>query len=138
MKDYNLDYFNKSPWTFVLIKNGKIIFRAKNRGITPLIFCLKRRKKDLKNAVVFDKIIGRAAAMLLAYAGVKKVMTSMASREALILLRENRIDVEYKIGVKHILNRKGSGLCPMEKLSRGRTAIELLEVMEKAPVSLRA
>lgn len=120
----NLDYFIKKGWSFALIKGGKILYRSKNQGLKPLIFCVKNYRRQMRDATVFDKIVGRAAALLLADAGVKKVLTPLISRLALIILRRGRIEIEYDKIVKNILNRAGSDLCPLEKMSRGKNIEE--------------
>ena len=120
MKEYNLDYFQKTNWTCVLIKNGKIIYRSKKERFFPLLFCLKNKKSLLRNAMVYDKIVGRAAACLMIYGRVKSVMTPVISRSALAEFRKTKIKVEYKKITGRIMNRAGDDLCPMEKLSRNK------------------
>jgi len=117
-KIFNLDYFLEKRWSFVLIKNGKIIFKSKAKRLKPLIFCLKKHQKEMRGAIVFDKIVGRAAAMLLAYAKVKEAWTPTISQDAKKYLKKNKIKIEFKKEVKNIMNRKGDDLCPMEKLSQ--------------------
>ena len=117
-KIYNFDYFLGKPWSFVLIKNGKIIFRSKAERLKPLILCIRKHKNEMRRAIVFDKIVGRAAAMLLVHAQVKEVWTPTISRDARKYLEKNKIKAEFKKEVKNIMNQKGSDLCPMEKLSR--------------------
>jgi hypothetical protein len=117
-KIYNLGYFSGKNWSFVLIKNGKIIFKSKADRLKPLILCIKKHQKEMRGAIVFDKIIGRAAAMLLVYAKVKEVWTPIISQDARKYLKKNKIKAEFKKEVKNIMNQKGDDLCPMEKLSR--------------------
>jgi iron complex outermembrane receptor protein len=90
---------------------------------------LKKYKAQMHGAVVFDKVIGRAAACLLAYGKVKKVMTPLASRGAVRLLKENKITIEYLEVVPNIKNKAGDGLCPMEKLSRSKTVQQFTELI---------
>ncbi len=129
MKKYKVDDFDINGWTFIVIKNEKIIFRSKSQGLEPLIFCLRHRKKDLAGAIVFDKIVGQAAALLLVLGKVKKVITPLASQKALDYLRKNKVRVIYKSKVRHILNKKKDDFCPMEKISRGKTAEEFLRIL---------
>ena len=105
-----------------------MIFRSKAERLKPLIFCIKKHKKEMRGAIAFDKIVGRAAAMLLAHAKVKKVWTPIISQDAKKYFKKNRIKIEFKKEVKNIMNQKGDDLCPMEKLSRkmGKKIIEHL------------
>jgi len=45
---YNLEYFFEKSWSFVLMKNGKIVFKSKAQHLKPLIFCIKRHKKEMR------------------------------------------------------------------------------------------
>lgn len=113
-------------WSFISAQGDSITYRSKDRGLAPLLFCLKNYRNEMRDAVVYDKIVGRAAVSLLAYAGVEKVLTPIISRGALAYLRKNGVIVEYGKIVKNIMNRAGMDLCPMEKLSEGKSAEELL------------
>ena len=126
---YNFDYFLKKNWSFVLIKNDKIVFKSKAQHLKPLISCIKRHKKEMRGAVVFDKIVGRAAAILLVYAKVKEVWTSTASRSGKAYLAKNKVKIDYKNLASCIKNRKGNDLCPMEKMSRKMSGKEFTEKM---------
>jgi len=126
---YNLGYFLQKNWSFVLIKKDKIIFKSKLKGLDPLVFCIKKYKKEMRGAVIFDKIVGRAAACLLAYTKVKEVWTPTISRDARRILAKTKIKVVYKREVKSIMDRKGSDLCPMEKLSRKMKPAELIKFL---------
>ncbi|MFA6047399.1 MAG: DUF1893 domain-containing protein [Parcubacteria group bacterium] len=135
MKKYNLAYFQKSNWTFVLMKNGKIVYRSKKEGLKPLLFCLKNRSVgnnnycSLQNAVVYDKIVGRAAACLMIYGKVKSVMTPTISRAAIAKFKKYNIKIEYLKTTGKIMNRLGDDICPMEKLSRNKKPGEFARIM---------
>ncbi len=81
----------------------------------------------MREAVVFDKIIGRAAAILLVYAGVKEVWTPTISRSGKAHLMKNEVKIGYKNLAECIKNRKGDDLCPMEKISRKMTEKEFIK-----------
>lgn len=114
---YSLSYFEKKSWTFVLIKDGKIIFRSKAERLKPLIFCIKKYRREIRGITVFDKVVGRAAAVLLAHARVGEVWTPTVSTAGKTYLLKNKIKMNYKQEVKNIMNRGGNDFCPMEKLS---------------------
>jgi len=124
MKEYSIDYFSNSKWVFVLIKDGEIVYCSKDRGLKPLIFCLRNYKAQMQGAVVFDKIVGRAAALFLICGKVKKIFSLTISQGALNVLKENGVGMEYKKKVENILNKNSSDVCLMEKLSQGKTADE--------------
>ncbi|MFA5926418.1 MAG: DUF1893 domain-containing protein [Parcubacteria group bacterium] len=127
-KAYNLDYFSGKSWSFVLIKKGKIVYRSKADRLKPLIDCIRKFKKEMRGAKVFDKVIGRAAAILFSYAKVGEVWTPVISQGGKRILRKNNIRVDYKREVDNIRNQKGDDLCPMEKMSleKGDKIIKIL------------
>ncbi len=116
-------------WSFALIGGGKILYYSKSQGLKPLIFCVKKYRRQMRGAAVYDKVIGRAAALLLVYGRVRKVMTPLISRGGLAVLRRGGAETEYKKIVRHILNAPGSDLCPMEKLSRKKSPAEFAKQM---------
>jgi len=130
MKEFNLKYFSDKPWALVLIKNGRILYRSKKQRLLPLLFCLKKHKAQMRGGMIFDKVVGRAAALLLCYGGVKKVLTPTISRGALEILKRGGAKIESGEIVKNILNRAGDDLCPMEKLSRGKSIKDFAVIMK--------
>jgi hypothetical protein len=129
MKEYSLEYFAVKKQSFVLLKNEKIIYQSKSQGLKPLIFCLKKYKRRMRGGRVFDKVIGRAAALLLAHGKAKEVWTPVVSVPALAVLRKNKIKTVYQKKVKNIMNRDGSDFCPMEKRSRGKSSKEFCKIL---------
>ena len=53
-----------------------------------------------------------------AWRGVQHVHADVMSEPALALLKAHGIKAEYGQLVDHIINRAGTGWCPMEQLSR--------------------
>ncbi len=127
-KAYNLEYFSGKKWSFVLVKGNKIIFRSKADRLKPLIACIKKHRNEMRGGIVFDKIIGRAAAILLSYAKVKEIWTPTLSRGGKSILQKSGIKVNFGREVENIMNQKGNDLCPMEKLSlkKGKKIINIL------------
>lgn len=68
----------------------------------------------LRGAFVADKVVGKAAAALLALGGVEEVFADVISRPALDLLEKNAVGAGYRLCVPHIVNRTHTGRCPLE------------------------
>ncbi|MDR2647847.1 MAG: DUF1893 domain-containing protein [Oscillospiraceae bacterium] len=83
-------------------------------GVMPILQLL-RDGDSLRNATVADKVVGRAAAMLLAHGGVHSVYGRVMSEGALAFLRENSIAARCETLVPVILNADGTDVCPLEK-----------------------
>lgn len=86
------------------------------RGLSPIFSHLG--KNDFKDAHIYDKVTGRASALLLAYGGAAKLHTGMLSKEAIEIL--NKYGIEYSAAkqVDYILNRSKTSSCPMETAAR--------------------
>ena len=70
----------------------------------------------LENTVLADKVIGKAAALLIIFGNIKVVYANVMSDCAKKILEENNVEVEYNRIVPYIMNRDGTDKCPMEKL----------------------
>ncbi len=62
---YSYDRFKKSPWSLVVISDGRIIFRSRASALKPLVRYLTSRREQGDRVVIYDKYVGRAAAMLM-------------------------------------------------------------------------
>lgn len=98
-----------------VVYNDKGLFTSEERGIRPMILWLEEDPEFLRGASVADKIVGRAAAMIMIYAGVKEVYASVISNGAIEVLKEAGIAVTYSMTAIAISNRRGDGICPMER-----------------------
>lgn len=112
LKEVLLNNFN----TIVIYKSDASVIVSNDRGVAPLMKLLKENKSQLKDSIVVDKVIGKAAALLMVYAEVKEVYTPVISSPALKFFKNNNIIIHYDKEVERIINRKGDGLCPMESL----------------------
>ncbi|MBO4567444.1 MAG: DUF1893 domain-containing protein [Bacteroidales bacterium] len=104
-----------SASTIVVVSNGEV-FTSQERGVKPLLLLLKEKKELLKGASVADKVIGKAAALLMALGEIKEVHTLIISEPALQVFENHKIKYFYDKKVDRIVNRTGDGLCPMESL----------------------
>lgn len=85
------------------------------RGVSDLFHLLNEESEWLKGARVADKIVGKGAAALMAAGGVKELYADVVSQPALELLERENVRVGYGQLVPQIINRKGTGQCPLEK-----------------------
>ncbi|MBR2466369.1 MAG: DUF1893 domain-containing protein [Clostridia bacterium] len=97
----------------VVIKDGRIVSIESGRGIAPVIAMYEAGL--LEGAVVFDKVIGKAAAEIMTLGGVKQCYGITMSKSAVDYLQKKMISVEYETLTDHIVNRSGDGVCPMEE-----------------------
>lgn len=83
-------------------------------GVKPLLLLLAGDKK-IPGAVAADKIVGKAAAFLFVLLGVKKLHAVVLSRSAMPILDKYGVEYSYDTLTEMIINRQGSGPCPMEE-----------------------
>ncbi len=91
------------------------IYTSQLKGIAPLINPMKENQLFFKDAIVVDRVIGKAAAMLLALSQVQYIYAYVLSRKAREILDAYKIDYDYEKLADYIVNREHTGMCPMEK-----------------------
>ena len=101
--------------TIAVVSNGEV-FTSQERGVKPLLHLLTEKKGFLKGASVADKVIGKAAALLMVLGEIKEVHTLIISEPAIKVFEKHNIPCFYDKKVHRIVNRTGDGLCPMETL----------------------
>lgn len=110
-----------------VVRNGEIVRSFHQRGVSDLWRLLHEEPDVLRGAFVADKVVGKGAAALMAVGGVRRLYARTVSRPALELLAAAGIPVEYETVAEHIINRAGTGICPVEQLcADARTPEECL------------
>ena len=110
------DILLKENHTIVIYKSDASVVVSNDRGVAPLLKLLNEDASQLQGSIVVDKVIGKAAALLMVYAGVKEVYTPTISKPAVVVFENHNVKISYDKIVDRIINRKGDGLCPMETL----------------------
>lgn len=106
-----------------VLKDGRF-FKSYERGIKPIMEQLKDDAHFFENAILADKVVGKAAAFLAVYSKVSGVYAKTVSAPALSVLKEYNIPCEFDCLVERIENRTKTGLCPMESLCMNITTPE--------------
>lgn len=101
----------------IVEKDGRTLFESPAPGLRAWLTCIAECGNELRGATAIDKIVGAAAAKLCLVAGVADIFAETASESALTLLTDAGVSAQAQHVVPHILNRDGSDVCPMEKLS---------------------
>ena len=99
-------------FTCVLCR-GEQTFTSTRRGVAPLLALLDSGE-DLSGFSAADKVVGKATAMLYRRLGVKQVWGSVMSEAAIAALAAGGIEAAWEQRVDHIVDRAGTGRCPME------------------------
>lgn len=107
------------------------VLTDRRRGIAPILERIEAGE-SLRGMAVADKIIGKAAALLLLCGGARSVYGEVMSEPAKALLEDAGVEVSCGTLVKAIRNRTDTDICPMEK------AVAALKTPSEAPAVLRA
>ena len=126
---YSFEQFKKSRWTLIIISDGDIIFRSQAKAIKPLIRFLKNKPSNLSNVIIYDKYIGRAAAMLMTFLKPMKVYTPVISQFGREVFEKHNIDFEADKEVKYLMGIASEDMCKWEKLTAGKTPEELIQML---------
>jgi hypothetical protein len=107
------EIFLNNDYSIVLVKDDSVI-TSQLGGISPLMKFAKE-KTDLRGFAVADRVVGKAAALLYKFLGIKEVYADVISVAGLKVCNDNGIDIEYRELADVIKNKKGDDICPMEK-----------------------
>lgn len=108
-----MNLISQNTASCVVIKENTIVRTECGRGITPVIKLYE--EGVLEGALVVDKIVGKAAAMILTLGGVRACYGVTMSRAAYQWLEQHAVQTDCKTQVEAIINREGDGPCPMEQ-----------------------
>ena len=115
------------------------LYESTLSGIKPLMIKLREDRSFFEGAVVADRVIGKAAAMLLAASGVQEVFGAVMSESAEQFLKQAGISYGYCEKVPYIKNRTGDGMCPMEETVQSLTdAQDAFDALEQTIARLMA
>lgn len=101
----------------VVVKDGIIIYKSQDRGIKPMFILATEMPDRAKTSSIADRVIGKGAALLCAYIGIKEVYGELMSEVAIETLEKSNIKYIAEGLCEHIQNRDKTDLCPIEKRS---------------------
>lgn len=121
----------------LLVYNDSTLTTHANRGVQDLLQLIAEQPERLKGAIVADKLIGKAAAALMAAGGVKEVHTNIICTAAYELLQQEGVKVFAREQVPQILNRDRSAMCPIDaQLTQVESVEECVNILRNMPARL--
>ena len=123
--------FVNSSDTFRVYHEGKLIFKSKKEQLRPLLEYIKKFSPQVQDVVIFDRIVGNAAALLLKKASCLEIYSPLGSEFATRTLREQGIKYRFSQTVPYIINKAGDDICPMEKLSLDKDPEEFFQHLRR-------
>ena len=114
---YNyFDELEKSGMSLMIYRDSELIFQSMSKGIRPHLEAIKKHDNDLIGTVMVDKIVGRAAALLILYSKPKKAYAALVSQPGKQVLTEHGLDIAFRDETDHIKMEDGRIYCPFERM----------------------
>lgn len=119
MKDIEVakKYLEEESLCLAVVKDGDLIFKSYDKGIKPMYTLATQMTELAKGSSIADRVLGKGAAMLCKYTGIKEVYGKLISYAAVDILLENNIVYNYDKICHYIKNRDGTDICPIEKMA---------------------
>lgn len=114
--EFAKEKLSKEDLTCVLY-NGDETYISSKRGVAPLLEWVKE-KKNFDGFVAADKVVGKAAAFLYVILNIKEVYAFVISKRAAMVFEQYGIKYSCESIVDEIVNRAGTGFCPMEQATK--------------------
>lgn len=109
-----IEMYDKDDCCFMAkLANGSV-YKADGLGVKPILAKQRMNYEYFKDAIIVDKVIGKAAAMLLIDSGAKFIHGKMMSEYAIKILEKYKVKYSYDKKVDFIINRTNDGMCPLE------------------------
>ena len=121
--------FLASSDTLRVYEGDKLIFSSDKDRLLSLLEYIDRFSPHHQQVVIFDKILGNAAALLSIKAGCQKVYSPLGSQLAIKTLDKYGIKYHLTKVVRYIQKPGGEDMCPMEKLSIDKSPEAFYKVM---------
>ena len=117
MRQRLFDTFMVSGDTMQAYEDDKLVFSSKKDRLLPLLEYIDSPAHHHQQVVIFDKIMGNAAALLSVKVGCQEVYSPLGSQLAVKTL--DKYGVRYYLSeiVPYIQQANRQDMCPMEKLS---------------------
>ena len=125
------DDFLSSGDTLRVYEAGKLTFASAKDRLLPLLEYADKFFPYPEGVVIFDKIMGNAAALLAVRVNCRGVYSPLGSELAIRTLDKYSITYHFARIVPFIMKPDGRDMCPMEKLSIGKTPEEFYQAVKK-------
>ena len=131
MNIHLFDDFLRSKDTLWVYKRDRLIFASNKDGLQPLLEYIDRSVPHQSKVIIFDKIMGNAAALLSIKADCQEVYSPLGSELAIQTLDDFLVKYHLSEVVPYIQNRSKQGMCPMEELSISKSPTEFYEAVRQ-------
>ena len=107
-----LDTLERTGNSLMVYRNGDLVFQSSSKGIRPHLEAIDSLGKGLRGTVMVDKIVGRAAALLIIYSGAAEAHAAVLSAQGRRVLEMHHLSFTYAEEAEHIKMQDGRIYCP--------------------------
>lgn len=104
------ELLEQDGYTCVLCRDNAV-YTSRRRGVQPLMALLDT---DVSGFSAADKVVGKATALLYCLLDIRQLYAKVISDAAIQVLEAHGIPASWDSRVAYIINREGTGRCPME------------------------
>jgi hypothetical protein len=122
--------FLASDDTLRIFRGGKLVFSSQKDRLLPLMDYIAMHETGQGPLLIYDKVIGNAAALLSVVAKADEVFSPLGSELAVKTLEKHGVKYRLEKLVPFIMRDNGKGMCPMERLSIGKEPGEFYQIMK--------
>ncbi|MCX6648848.1 MAG: DUF1893 domain-containing protein [Candidatus Bathyarchaeota archaeon] len=117
--DEYISRLDDSGLSLMVYDGDSVIFQSASKGVRPHLEAIDALGTRLKGTTMVDKIVGRAAALLILYSGAAEVHAGVISRGGRELLEHAGVKVAFGEETEHIKTVDGRIYCPFEAMVQG-------------------
>jgi hypothetical protein len=110
-------------------EGSKLLFASTRDQLLPLMEYINDFSLGYQQVIIFDKMVGNAAALLAVKANCREVYSPLGSQLAIMTLEKYGVKYHLTEIVPYIQQQNGEDMCPMEKLSTNKGPEEFYEIM---------
>lgn len=115
LNDY-IRRLNRERLNLIILKGNQTLFTSRREGMRPLLDAINICGRDqLSGTIVIDKIVGKAAALLISYFKASEIHTEILSETGRTVLDIQGIKYSYQQLLPIIMNKMGTDICPFEQ-----------------------
>ena len=131
MRDSTFNEFLASDDTLRVYKDDRLLFSSSKERLLPLVDYIDTCAPYENDVTVFDRVVGNAAALLLAKILCRETYGGLGSQVAAETLARFGIRYRFTKTVAYIENNRREGMCPMEQLSLDKTPEEFYQALRE-------
>ena len=105
--------------SLMIYKDSRLLFQSRSKGVAPHIEAIQTLGDQLRGSTVVDKLVGKAAALLILYEGAGEAVVDVVSSLGRQVLEARGLRLVYREEVPHIKTREGVVFCPFERAVQG-------------------